>query len=178
MSRVSPEKLLLVGKVIRPHGLGGLLRIYSYAQSVETFLKADSIFLKLDPEEFQEYRVVSIKTHRNVHLLKLEGLDSLEDAEMCRGAEILIKKDSLVRNDEEEYFWFELIGLEVFLENGSYIGVLSNILDTGSNDIYIVREGKKEILIPAVYDVIKKIDLENGKMLVADMEGLFDLNEV
>ena len=178
MSPVSPENLLLVGKVMRPHGLGGLLRIYSYAQAVETFLKADSIFLKLDPEEFREHSVVSLKTHRNAHLLKLEGLDSLEDAEMCRGAEILIRKDSLDPKDEEEYFWFELMGLEVYLENGRYMGVLKDILNTGSNDIYIVRKGKKEILIPALYDVIKKIDLESSKMIVVDMEGLFDLNEV
>ena len=178
MGRVSPENLLLVGKVIRPHGLGGLLKIFSHAQSVETFLKAGSIFLKLDPEEFQEHTVVSIKKHRNVFLFKLEGLNSLEEAEMYRGAEILIRKDSLIREDEEEYFWFELIGLRAYLENGRYIGILSNILNTGSNDIYIVSEGKKEILIPAVHDVIKKIDLETGEIIIAEMEGLFHLNEV
>jgi 16S rRNA processing protein RimM len=170
--------MLLVGKVIRPHGLGGLLRIFSHAQSAETFLRAGRIFLKLNPEEFQEHRVVSIKKHSNVFLIKLEGLNSLEEAELYRGAEILIRKESLIREDDEEYFWFELIGLKAHLENGRYIGVLSNILNTGSNDIYIVREGKKEILIPAVHDVIKKIDLESGKIIVADMEGLFDLNEV
>ncbi|MBN2060393.1 MAG: 16S rRNA processing protein RimM [Deltaproteobacteria bacterium] len=179
MSRVSPENLLLVGKVIRPHGLGGLLRIYSYAQSGDTFLRAGNVFLKIDPEEFQEHRVVSIKKHgNNVFLIGLEGLNSLEDVERFRGAEIFVRKDGVIREDEEEYFWFELIGLKAYLENGRYIGVLSDILNTGSNDIYVVKEGKKEILIPALHDVIKKIDLESGKIMIDVMEDLLDLNEV
>lgn len=177
MRRVSPENLLLVGKVIRPHGLGGLLRIYSYARSGDTFLKAGHVFLKIDPEEFSEYRIVSVKTHGNAILLRLDGLNSLEDAEIYRGAEIWIRKDGLIRTDGE-YFWFEIIGIEVRLENSRYIGRVKEILETGSNDIYVVREGEKEFLIPAVHHVIKKIDLENGEMIVAEMEGLFELNEI
>ena len=81
MSLVSPENLLLVGKVIRPHGLGGHFKIYSYAQSEESFLKAGYIFLKSDPEEFHEYKIISVKPLKNIFLMKLEGVDSLEEAE-------------------------------------------------------------------------------------------------
>jgi len=167
-----------VGKVIRPHGLEGLLRIWSYAQSERSFLNAGTVFLKSDPEETHEYTVISVRPHKNVFLMKLDGLNSLEKAERCHGAEIFIRKDSLRREKEDEYFWFELIGLKVFLNTGRYIGTLRDILTTGSNDIYVVREGESETLIPAIHDVVEDIDLENKRMIISEVEGLFDLDEV
>ena len=77
-----------------------------------------------------------------------------------------------------EYFWFELIGLEVFLDTGRYLGVVKDILTTGSNDIYVVRDDESEILIPAINEVVDKIDLVNKKMIICEIEGLLDLNEV
>jgi 16S rRNA processing protein RimM len=107
----------------------------------------------------------------------VEGLDSREQAEACSGAEILIRKEAVSRADDE-YFWHELIGLRVYLETGQYLGTLEEILPTAANDIYVVREGKEEFLIPAIHDVVKTIDLENGKMILSEVEGLLDLNEV
>lgn len=178
MSKASHENLLLLGKVIRPHGLEGLVRIWSYAQSEESFLNAGTIFLKPVSEEFHEFTILSIKHHKNIFLMKLDGLNSLEEAERYRGARILIRKDSLKRESKDEYFWFELIGLKVFLNTGRYIGTLRDILTTGSNDIYVVRDGEDEILIPAIHEVVKEIDIENKRMIISEMEGLFDLNEV
>ena len=178
MSKVSPENLLLVGKVNRPHGLGGLLRISSYAQSEESFLNAGTIFLKSGPEKLHEFAVLSVKPRKSIFLMKLDGMDSLEEAERYRGAEILIRKDSLRRESEDEYFWFELIGLKVYTNTGRHIGILREILPSGSNDIYVVRKGEAEFLIPAIHDVIEEIDLKNKRMTISEMEGLFDLNEV
>jgi 16S rRNA processing protein RimM len=178
LSKVSSENLLLVGKVIRPHGLDGSLRIRSYAQSAESFLDAGNVFLKSDKDEMCECKVSSVKPYKNVFLMRLEGLQSLEEAERYRGADILIRKDLLEQKDEEEYFWFELIGLEVFLNSGRYLGKLTDIIPTGSNDIYVVKKGRKEVLIPAIYEVVDEIDLENKKIIISEMEGLLDLNEV
>jgi 16S rRNA processing protein RimM len=177
LSKGSRENLLLIGEVIRPHGLDGMLRIRSYAQSENTFLDAGIVFLKSDPLEPQEYKVLSVKPHKNIFLMKLAGLDSLEGAEIYRGANILIRKDSL-RRKKEEYFWFELIGLKVYLNSGRYIGILRDIIPTGGNDIYVVREKEAEFLIPALHEVVENIDLENNKMIIHEMEGLFELNEV
>lgn len=179
MNEAYSENLLLIGKVIRPHGLNGLLRILSYALSKETFLKAGTVLLKSDQAGLSEYRVISINAHKNALLLKLNGISSLEDAERYRGAEILIRKDTLRRENEDEYFWFELIGLKVFLNSGRFIGILKEIINTGSNDIYVVKEGNKEFLIPALHGVVLKIDLENKRMIIADnIDGLLDTNEV
>lgn len=175
---VSSENLLLVGQVIRPQGLRGLLRIRSYARSAESFLNVGTVFLKSDKQELVEHKVSSLKAHKGVFLMKLDGLSSLEDAERYRGAEIFIKKDLLRRDSDEEYFWFELIGLRVFLTSGRCIGTLKEIIATGSNDIFVVKEGEKEYLIPAIHEVVEEIDLKNKKITIYEVEGLLDLNEV
>ena len=167
-----------MGEVIRPHGVEGLLRIKSYAETEESFLRPEVIFLQMGSAEPCGYTVTSVRPHKNVHLLKLCGVDSLEEAEKLRGARILIRKETLSSKGHDEYFWHELIGVEVYLSRGEYVGKIKHILPTGSNDIYVVREGKKEVLIPAIYDVIQEIDLTKKRMIILDVEGLLDLNEV
>ena len=178
MRKQSPEHLLPVGKVVRPHGLDGLLRVLSYAQTRDSFLYSDTVFLQSDKLGTIEHRILSVKPHKNVFLMRLEGVDSLEVAETYRGAEVLVEKDCLKREGDDEYFWFELVGIGVYLDSGLYIGKLEEIIATGSNDIYVVRKGKHELLIPATHDVIRDIDLKNKKMTITEVEGLFDLNEV
>ena len=177
MSKVDPEDLILLGQVVRPHGLEGVLRIKSYAQSEESFLKAGKVFLQLNSGETLEHPVLSLRPHKNILLMKLRGLNTLEEAEKYRGAAILIRKDALTR-EGEEYFWHELIGLRVYMGDGEYVGTIRHVLPTGSNDIYVVREGEKEVLVPAVHEVVKEIDLINKKMIISYLEGLLDLNEV
>ena len=167
-----------MGRVVRPHGIEGALRIKSYAQSEESFLDAGTVFLRSSHGETREYAVASVKPHKNILLIKLEGLNTLEEAETYRGAAILIKRDSLPREGEGEYFWHELIGLEVYLSGGEYVGTLKHILPTGSNDIYVVQGGRSEVLIPAIHEVVKEIDLINIRMVISEVEGLLDLNEV
>ncbi len=167
-----------MGEVIRPHGLEGLLRIISYAQSEESFLNAGTIFLRSTSGETHKEVVISVRPHKNIYLMKLKGLNSLEEAEKYRGASVLIEKVSLSHENDEEFFWYELINLKVYLKGGKYIGTIKHILPTGSNDIYVVRKGEKEVLIPAIHDVVEEIDLTNKKMIISDMEGLLDLNEV
>jgi 16S rRNA processing protein RimM len=167
-----------MGKVVRPHGVEGALRIKSYAQSEESFQSAGTVFLRSGSGDIGEYAVSSIRPHKNILLMKLDGLNALEEAEKYRGADILIKRDALPRAGEAEYFWHELIGLEVYLSGGEYVGTIRHILPTGGNDIYVVQEGKKEVLIPAVHDVVKEVDLINNRMIISEVEGLLDLNEV
>lgn len=178
MGKGSPENLLLVGKVIRPHGLEGRLRIISYARSAESFPQPGMVFLKLNSGGTREHTALSVSPHKNILLMTLEGVDSLERAEEYRGAEIFVKKSASDPGEEEEFFWHELIGLRVFLNTGQYVGTLRHILATGGNDIYVVQEGEKEVLIPAIHEVVEKVDLNTGKMIISDMEGLLDLNEV
>ncbi len=174
MSKVGLKDLILIGQVVRPHGLTGLLRIISYAESKETFLRAGSVFLDKG-EELVEREVVSIRAHRSVYLLKLSGLRSVDEAQVFTGAGILIRKDSMVRSDEDEFFWYELIGLDVYLITGQYLGVLKGIFPTGSNDVYVVENEGREFLIPGIHHVVKEINIAQKRMVVSPMRDLLDL---
>ncbi|MFZ7111351.1 MAG: ribosome maturation factor RimM [Desulfatiglandales bacterium] len=178
MNDIARENLLLIGKVIRPHGLMGQLRIWSYAESHASLSDVVGVFLEDSSGEIHNYEVITLKPHKRFFLMSLRGLTSLEEAEKYRGAGIYIDKRDLKATEEHEYFWHELIGLAVYLKTGPYIGTLSHILPTGAHDIYVVREGEKEILIPAIQDVVKEIDLTNGRVIIEELEGLLDLNEV
>lgn len=178
MSQVSTDDLLLVGKVARPHGIDGWLRILSFAQSGETFLRSGTVFIGAGPGETRSYVVSSIKPHKNVFLLKLKGVDSFEEAEKHRGAAIFVKKETLPPKTEDEYYWYELIGLRVHLNTGQDLGTIRQIIPTGSNDVYVVRKGNREYLVPATHDVVKDIDLSQKRMIIEEKEGLFNLNEV
>jgi 16S rRNA processing protein RimM len=175
LSKIGLRGFILIGHVIRPHGLTGLLRIVSYAQSKETFLKAGSVFLDTAKGELEERRVIAIKVHGSAHLLGLAGIDSIDQAEQLREAEIFIRKDSLIEKDEDEYFWFELLGLEAYLDTGEYLGVLKEIFPTGSNDVYVVEDQGREYLIPAIHGVIKEIRLKEKRMVISPLKGLLDL---
>ena len=169
--------LLLIGKVIRPHGWRGLLRIFSYARSEASFLGTETVFFRSDSGQIHEHSVTSVKPYKNIFLMKLEGVNSGDEAEEYRGAEILIRKDAL-RRGKDEFFWYELLGLKTYLDGGGYLGAISQIISTGSNDIYVLKNGDKEFFIPATTEVVKEIDLKNKKMIISDMEGLLDLNEI
>jgi 16S rRNA processing protein RimM len=169
------EDLILIGRVIKSHGLTGLLRIVSYAQSKETFLRAGSVFLKTNQNELHEGKVLSIRPHRSWHLLRLSGLGSREHFSALKGAEILIRRETLQEKQEDEFYWFELLGLEVYLTTGDYVGVLSEVFPTGSNDVYVVRDRGREYLIPGIYEVVKEIDLSGNRMIISPLKGLLDL---
>jgi len=169
--------LLLVGKVIRPHGLKGLLRIKAYAGSEASFLEAETVLLKTVSGGICKFTLTSITPHKNIFLMDVEEITSGDEAEAYRGTEILVQKETLTREDDA-FFWYELLGLNVYLNTGECLGSISQILTTGSNDIYVVKKGETEIYIPAVHEVVTEIDLENGKMTISPMEGLLDLNEI
>jgi 16S rRNA processing protein RimM len=127
--------------------------------------------------ETREYTVTYIRPHKNTFLMKLEGLQSKDEAEKCRDADIFVNKEALERSDDE-YFWYELLGLNVYLDTGQYVGTISEIIPTKAHDIYVVREGGKEICIPAIYEVVRDVDVANKKMVISALEGLLELNEV
>ncbi len=175
---VSPAELVVLGEVTRPHGLKGLLRVKSYARSRESFLNAGTVLLKDRSGKLAGFRVRSVVVHKGLLLLSLEGLHSLDQAEEYRGSPVFVQKDSLGSPQEDEYFWYDLLGLKVFLDTGRYLGKVSQIIPTGGVDVYVIKEGKIEVMIPAAHDVIKEIDLERKSMVITPPEGLLELYEV
>jgi 16S rRNA processing protein RimM len=138
-------------------------------------LRAGSVFIGKASEELEECNVASIREHGSLHLLKLSGVDSVGKAEEFRGAEICIRKEVLTEKEEGEFFHFELLDLSVYLDTGQYVGVLKRIFQTGSNDVYVVKGQGKEYLIPAIYQVVKEVNLSEKRMVISPMKGLLDL---
>jgi 16S rRNA processing protein RimM len=141
-------------------------------------LIAGTVYLRARSGDIHEYPVASVRPQKRAHLMKLTGLESLDEAEKYRDAAILIRSDALRCEREDEFFWYELIGLAVYLRSGEYLGTIEEVLPTASHDIYVAREGKKELLIPAVHEVVEEIDIANRKMIIFEVEGLLDLNAV
>jgi len=175
LSHIDLRDLILIGHVIRPHGLTGLLRIVSYAQSRETFFQAGSLFMDRGNNEFEERKVIDIRPHGSSFLLRLSGLNSIEQAEIFKAARIYIRKDSLGEKDEDEFFYYELQGMNVYSITGHYLGVVKEIFPTGSNDVYVVEGQGKEFLIPAIHKVIKEINIAQKRMVISPIKGLLDL---
>jgi len=109
--------------------------------------------------------------------MRLEGLSAIGEAAEYRDADVFVSKEAVARSDDE-YFWYELLGLKVYLDTGQYLGAISRIIPTKAHDIYVVKEGDKEVFIPAIYEVVKEIDIANKKMVISALEGLLELNEV
>ena len=123
-------------------------------------------------EELEECKVASIREHGSRYLLKLSGVGSIEEAEEFWGAEIYLRKEVLAEKEEGEFFHYELLDLNVYLDTGHYLGVLKRIFETGSNDVYVVKRETEELLIPATTEVIRRVDITAKTVTVNLFEGM------
>jgi len=163
---------LEIGRIIKPHGLKGSLKVLSYLESDDLSAFSDKLLIKLADDETAFYSLKSLKIRGRCCYLEIEGIESIEQAESLVGCSVLIHVDKFAPLPEGEYYWQELIGLEVITEEGRFLGKLERIFPTGSNDVYVCGRGEKEILLPAIAEVVRKIDLEKGMMVVRLLEGL------
>ncbi|MFH2011215.1 MAG: ribosome maturation factor RimM [Pseudomonadota bacterium] len=177
-SFIMKNGLLVIGKIVNTHGIQGKLKISSYAESPEVFISHEFFYIKDKNGDFKEYKITNVEPHKNSVLLKFNGISSISDAEKLVGSSIFIEKNKLDTLPEGEYYWFEIIGIEVFTDEGTFLGKVERILQTGSNDVYIVRNEEKEYLIPAIADVVTNIDVIKKVMIIHPLEGLFEDDEV
>ena len=160
-----------IGKVVRAQGIKGLLRIKPFADA-ELFESLKDVYVGRDENAVKPYRVVSSQFHNGAILLGLDGIETMTDAEKLIGRDIFTEKDALEKLPEGEYYQFQIIGLETFTEDGRHLGRIEEIFSAGSSDIYVVREGAREYLIPAIADVVKEIDIAAGRVIISPMKGL------
>ena len=167
------EDLILIGKVIKPHGVKGELRIeYFNPEEPSFFSNYREILLRDERGVLRPFRLLKVRPHKRFLLVKLEGLRSREEASRWKGGEVLVRRDELPPLGEDEYYWQDILGMEVFSKEGKYLGEVKEILRTGSNDVYVVRKDRKEMLLPALKEVILEVDCKEGRMVVNLIEGL------
>lgn len=166
------KKYLEVGKIVGTHGVKGEVRIQPWADSGE-FLLDFKKFYYHDGAEF--FNVKSSRVQKNVVVAKLEGIDSIEQADTLRNRVLFIDRAD-AKLPEGHYFIQDLIGLRVIdADSGAEYGVISDVFNTGANDIYSVRTASgKESLIPAIDQVLAGTDLEAGTVAIHPMKGMFD----
>ena len=166
------DEALLIGEIVGLHGLRGVLKIRSYADSPALFTPGMRLQLE-DSEGRRASRTVAwAKPHGKGLLMAIEGVEDREAAEALVGSRLRVSKAVLPDLEEDTYYWFELIGMPVYTIEGRYLGVLKAIVPTGSNDVYVVRHEDDEVLIPALSSVVHTIDRNRGRMEVALPEGL------
>ena len=169
------ENLLRVGVITSTHGVRGEVKVFPTTDDMNRFKKLKTVILDTGKEQ-KTLNIESVKFFKNMVILKFKGFDNINDVEMWRQKDLLITRDQAVKLSPDENFIVDLIGLTVMTDEGEKLGVMKDVLQTGANDVYIVKmAGGKEVLLPAIKDCILNVDLEKGEMLVHVLDGLLDL---
>jgi len=165
------KTLITIGQVTGVHGLKGFLKIRSFAESLSTFRSGLELVVRKPGKTDQLYEIAKASPHKKGVLLQFAGADR-ELAENFVGAELLVDRDLLPEPGDGSYFWRDLVGLRVIDQTLGFIGEIDSVMETGSNDVFVVKGSKGEILIPGLSWVVLKVDLEKGEMIVDLPEGL------
>ena len=166
------DDFIEIGEIVKPQGVRGCMKALSYLESVGVLEGLDALLVRKAGEAAASYRPRKIEARKNFLFLELEGIDEMDAARKLVGGRILVPSNRLKKLPEGEYYWRDLIGLRVVTDAGEALGTVESIFPTGSNDVYVCRGGSREILLPAIGDVIREIDLEKGVMVVRLLEGL------
>ena len=166
------EDMLRVGVYANTHGVRGEIKVFPTTDDTSRFKKLKKVYLDLGKEKM-ELEIQSVRFFKNLVILKFKGIDNINDIEKYKGKDLLIQRKDAVKLREDEYFICDIIGSKVVTEDGKEVGSLKEVLQTGANDVYeVVVEGGKSIYLPAIKQVVKKIDIDAKTMVVKIMEGL------
>lgn len=169
------ENMLRVGVITSPHGVRGEVKVYPTTDDMKRFKNLKHVILDLGKEK-RDLVIEQVKFFKNLVILKFKGFDNKNDVETWRQKDLLIFREQAVELAPDENFIVDLIGLSVMTDEGERLGVMTDVLQTGANDVYCVKtEEGREILLPAIKDCILHVDLEKGEMLVHVLPGLLDL---
>lgn len=166
------ENYFVVGNIVNTQGIKGEVRLMPAVDDVERFKLLDRIFVDRKGS-ITEYEIENVRFHKQFVLLKLKGIDDMTSAEKLKGTVAKITEDMALPCEEGEYYIRDLYDMEVVTDEGEKLGIISDIIFTGANDVYAVKsDDGKEILIPAIKDCILNVDVENKIMTVKLLEGL------
>ncbi len=168
---LNKDDLVVVATIMKSHGLKGMFKIRVETDNPKRFLPGESLLLVL-ANRIQEMTVESFTPQNRYGLLKLTEISSVEQADPWRGAELAIPDSRLEPLEPGRYYTFQLLGLNVVSQDSRPLGVLSQIEEMPSGDIYLVKGPEGEFYIPARGDIIQEIDLDNKVIIIRDAEGL------
>ena len=161
----------VIGKIVNTQGLKGDLRVIPTTDDISRFELLDFVYID-KRGNLNKYDIQNVRYHKQFVLLKLKGVDDMTMAESFKNSEIKITKDMALPLGEDEYYIRDLYFMEVVTDLGEVLGKIEDIIFTGANDVYVVKNDTGEILIPAIKQCILRVDKENNKMTVRLLEGL------
>ena len=158
---------VIIGKILAPHGVRGEVRIKPLTEIPERFLELK----ESEIEGYAKLKIEQARFHKHFVLIKLVGIDDMNQADRLRNFNIVLSKEDLGELPDDRYYAFQIIGLAVYDLQDNLLGKITEILQTGSNDVYVVKDANgKELLVPALKKVVKEINLAEGKILVSPLD--------
>lgn len=168
------EQLLRVGVIANTHGIRGEVKVFPTTDDINRFKKLKKTILDTGQEQI-ELNIVSVKFFKNMVILKFKEFDNINDIEKYKGCNLLVTRDNAVKLNKGEYFIADILGANVYLEDGSEFGILRDVLQTGANDVYVVDTvSGREVLIPSIPQCIIERNIEEKKIVVHLLKGLMD----
>ena len=164
-----------VGVITSTHGVRGEVKVFPTTDDAARFKKLKEVLLDTG-NELKPMEITQVKFFKNMVILKFKGFDSINDVEIYKGKDLLVTRDKAVKLGPDENFIVDLIGLTVDTDEGEYLGILTDVIQTGANDVYeVTMDSGKKVLLPAIKQCILDVDLEKGTVLVHVLDGLLDL---
>lgn len=179
------DDLLQVGAIATTHGVRGEVKVFPMTDDVKRFKKLKKILLDTG-KGYQELEIAQVKFFKNMVILKFKGIDNINEIEKYKGRGLFVTREQAVTCEKDEYFIADLIGLQVFTEAGELLGEIKDVLQTGANDVYVVQISEnspyvqqvanpnRELLLPAIQECIRNVDMEGRRMQVYLMPGLME----
>lgn len=168
------EDLLQVGVVTTTHGVRGEVKVFPTTDDSARFKNLKHVILDTGKQQM-EMEITGVKFFKNLVILKFKGFDNINDVEKFRQAKLLVTRENAVELAENEYFIADLIGLTAFSDEGEELGQLADVLQTGANDVYVIKKnGCADLLVPAIHECVKEVAVEQGKIILHLLPGLRD----
>ncbi len=166
-------KYLEIGQIVNTFGVKGMVKVKPFTDDTKKrFDNLKKVYIQ-NKNTRKEYEIEEVKYHKEMVLIKFKGVESLDEANLLRNYYLVVDRDKEEPLEEGTYYIVDMIGLEVYTDEGEKLGILDDVFNSGSSDIYVVKnELGKQILLPAIEDVVKKIDIEQRKMIVHLIPGL------
>lgn len=167
-------KYLKIGKIVNTQGLKGEIKVYTLADDIKRFDDLKEFYL----DKKEKLEVEKVRYKGNMVIMKIKGIDIIEDAEKLRNKFMYVSRENSRKLDEDEFFISDMIGIDAYTVDGDFVGKLKDVLQYSANDVYVieneVNEEKKEYLIPALYRFVPTIDMNEKKMIIDPIKGMID----
>lgn len=167
------EEFIAIGKIVNTQGRRGAVRVFPLTDYPERFKDTSRVWVSIKGAR-QQLSIGEAALYKNYVIIEFKEITDMKDAEALKGGILEVPRGELVALPEDNYYIFDIVGLQVYDAGGDLLGKITDVLHTGANDVYVVETGGKPLLIPALKQVVREIDLDSRRMVVELPKGLVD----